>query len=1296
MNNQYIFWRLLVAAISLILAMATVSAQATVNTLRILIVADSVVMESKFELLRAAADGVEVEVLRSGSVDAEALAQAMRVANWVFADVPREQHSPAVSMILQEASQLLVDPPPTIIVGRTTGSWHGVEGSVGDRLWQYFRHAGAANMQLLVATLRAIESGENPLLIEAPRVLPLQGAYHPSFPGLVSDTPVSILAATAHPDSRGRVGIGFHPSFIESNELAHVDALVAALADKSISAVPLFYSMGTDLDLVGLTAGLDLDALIHLSPVYHLGLRQQLEQLDIPVLQGIGWSEGSAEHFRQSATGLSLTSTPIYLALPEQAGLVDPVVLFARGQGSVEVIPEQVRLVAEKAAAYVDLRRAERDRKRLAVMVYNYPSGERNVAASFLNVPRSLAVLSEGLAEYGFATDGRGEDFWIQSLGRMMRGLHQPQELFDAVEGEVARLPLGAYLTWYQQLSPATRERIEARWGTPQSSPYFKDGAFHIPIVQVGNLVVLPQPPRGAPGQDNERALYHDMRLPVNHHYLAVYLWVRDQLQAHALMHFGTHGTQEWMPGKERGLHAEDDSLLALGSIPVIYPYIIDNVGEATQAKRRGRAVIISHQTPPFRAAGLYGELIDMHNLVHQWETLEAGELRNNTLYQLRDSVLASEALVDFPWDAESILADPDGFVIALHDELHDLADSAQPIGLHTFGKTPESFARITTILQMLGPDFLQSLDLEDADEVYTDDHANLDQSAVYLWLESVLSGDPQLPKEQQRWAELARLYAANLDATGEFASVLKALGGRHVSTGIAGDPIRVPDSLPSGRNLYGFDPSALPTRAAWLTGKAIMADLLRAHEEARGEPLRKVAYSLWAVEAMRHGGMLESQALYAMGLEPVWNERGRITGVRVIPREELGRPRVDVVLSATGLYRDQFPNLMALLAQGAAQIADLDELDNPSYANTRRLLDDLLSRGVEGSEAEYLSKVRLFGSPTGVYGTGLEDAAMASDTWDSDEKLARLYLRRMSYAFGPDTARWGRGEDTSALYAANLNGVEAAILARTSNLYGMLTTDDPFQYLGGLSLAIRHVSGSSPELYIANQRQPGRERIESAARFLAQELQTRAFHPGWIQSMQAEGYSGALSLQDMTANLWGWQVTDPNMVTAAQWQRLHSVYVNDALNLGMQEWFREHHPESLLRMVERMLEATRKEYWEPTETTLRELVETWVELTEEFMLSAGNPAIATFVQGTAAGFGLNGMATEFAEAAVNSAPPPEGAASEVQSPTSALVSGRELVAVGSETPANQRTTYFWLLALVIPVIAGGVRQVLR
>ena len=232
-----------------------------------------------------------------------------------------------------------------------------------------------------------------------------------------------------------------------------------------------------------------------------------------------------------------------------------------------------------------------------------------------------------------------------------------------------------------------------------------------------------------------------------------------------------------------------------------------------------------------------------------------------------------------------------------------------------------------------------------------------------------------------------------------------------------------------------------------------------------------------------------------------------------------------------------------------------------------------------------------------------------------------------MSYAYGPDPSKWGQGEDGSPLYAANLRGVEGAILARTSNLYGMLPTDDPFQYLGGISLAVRHLTGKSPSLYISNQRQPGTARIESAARFLATELNTRAFHPGWVRSMQAEGYAGALDLQNMVNNLWGWQVVDPKMVTAAQWQRLHEVYVQDALGLDLRAWFEKNQPEALVRMTERMLEAIRKDYWDAPEATRRELVETWQQLTQKYAIAAGNEKIKAFVEGLAAvDLGLGGL----------------------------------------------------------------------
>ncbi len=1270
------------------------------------VLTDTVVLESKFDLLRQEASdrNVRIEVLRMDQAEDAAIVESAAQADFLVLDAPRESSFQAAAARLESLNaggHSWSD--RELRVGRTERWSRGLNEAQAERLWSYYRHGGRRNFAHFLDAVHALVMGNSLDGIPLPEMLPAMGAYHPRFGDEVDVDPKVVVNATRLQGSKGVIAIGFHPSYLESGDLRHIDALVEAVEARGAVAIPLFYSMGPEAELSSLVEGLALDVLLHTSPVYHLGLREQLDRLDVPAIQIIGWSEGNPDHYRKDPVGLSLNATPIYLAMPEQVGMIDPIVAFTRGEGRIEVIPEQIELAADKALAYVRLRSTPVDSRTVAVMVYNYPPGEKNISASFLNVPRSLEVLSRILEGAGYRTEERPESFWIDALGQRITTLHQPKGLLLELEENAAgRLSLETYLGWYATLSVEVRQRIEARWGPPEYSVYLQDGAFRIPLVRNGNLVVLAQPPRGEPAEDNERSLYHDMRVPVNHYYLATYLWVREELDADVLVHFGTHGTQEWMPGRERGLHREDDSFLALGHLPVVYPYIIDNVGEATQAKRRGRAVIVSHQTPAFRAAGLYGELNDLHHLVHQWEHLEPGEVRDRTMERLIGETLASEALVDFEWSEEVIRLDPEAFLNALHDHLHDIADMAQPIGLRTFGEDPEPFARVTTILQILGEGFFEALELDELDEVYTDLYDKVVETLPYRWVVSVLEGKPLPEPSLPEWEARVRQLNEDLSARFEREGLLRALEGRHLPVGIGGDPIRVPESLPSGRNLYGFDPSSIPTREAWETGRAVFEELLQAHIEENGEPLRKIAFSLWAVEAMRHGGVLESQALYAMGLRPVWNERGRVVSVEMMPREELGRPRVDVVLSATGLYRDQFPNLMEHLAKGAAAVAALDEEDNPSFEHSQRLIDRLLARGIERDEAEYLAGIRLFGSPTGVYGTGLEDAAMASDTWEDDGKLAELYLRRMSHAFGPDPSRWEEGESVSDLYAANLEGVEAAFLARTSNLYGLLTTDDPFQYLGGISLAVRHVSGKSPALYIANQRKPGAARIESAARFLSQELQTRAFHPGWIEAMQAEGYAGALNLQDLSANLWGWQVVDPAMVTGGQWQRMHDVYVRDVYNLEMRSWFESHQPEALLRIVERMLEANRKEYWQADTATLSELVETWTSLSLQFDLAPGNSAIAHFVDSVASGAGGFGLGPGTAPAAASGEPPlpapMEPPPPAEQSGAPVTVSGQQLRLVESAAspPPSSDQRHWWALLLLVPILLGGLRQMIR
>ena len=414
----------------------------------------------------------------------------------------------------------------------------------------------------------------------------------------------------------------------------------------------------------------------------------------------------------------------------------------------------------------------------------------------------------------------------------------------------------------------------------------------------------------------------------------------------------------------------------------------------------------------------------------------------------------------------------------------------------------------------------------------------------------------------------------------------------------------------------------------------------------------------------MRHQGLLEAQALWLMGVEPVWDEGGRVIDVKLVPREQLGRPRVDVVLSATGLYRDHFPNAIRQLARAAQLAAEADrEPDNAVAAHTARIQSLLKERGLDEDSARDAAQTRIFSSEQGLYGSGLDDAALATDTWEGkdegDHKLARLYLSRMQYAYGPDPRRWGKrladimsqpaggstqaasGGSTAAapgaspdgttanttanapgapaealnLYAEQLRGTEGAVLSRSSNLYGMLTTDDPFQYLGGIGLAVRHLDGKAPELYISNLRTPGSGRVERASQFLSRELATRQFHPGYIQGLMAEGYAGTLEVLDATNNLWGWTAVAREIVRDDQWQEMVDVYVRDKHQLGLKDWFEQHNPHALAQTIERMLEAARQGYWQTDAQTLNELKERWQDLAQRFEVRSENARFMAYVQ---------------------------------------------------------------------------------
>jgi cobaltochelatase CobN len=1245
-------------------------------------------------------------------------------ADLVLLDAPRQHIEDFVRNRLGSALPALERVPHVWLPTAAPKAGGGLDAALAARLHGYFVQGGARNSEWLLRTLVAWRTGQDWRTQPAPQVFPASAIYHPTLANLVAATPRDYLAARGI-DAAKRpptVAIAFHQGSIAAGQTAFLDDLIRRIEAAGALALP-FYSPVMASDAVRSMVTLDgtpvADAIINTQITLHPeGRRKEFEALGLPVVQAMAWRRGSAAQWAADPHGIPLVDVPFYLAQAEYAGITDIQVAMATRDGDEQLvaIEPQAAAIAAKALKLVALQRKPAADKRVAIFFWNYPAGEKNLSASFMNLPRSLVGTLAALQGAGYRTEALEETPLTERLQRLLAPGYRPPEDREVLrallrDGLAERLPVASYRAWLRALPVAQQAALLQRWGEPERSAMvlsdskFQAGEpfFVIPRLQLGQVTLLPQPGRAERGDDREKALYHSTSAVPTHHYMAVYLWARAQFGADALVHFGTHGTQEWLPGKERGLSVSDWPMLAVGDVPVLYPYIVDNIGESTQAKRRGRAVIVSHQTPPLTPAGLHDRLTRIHDLLHHWLAQDAGGVKEQLRADFLDGVKRERIHLDMGWSDERIAREFDGFVTAVHDHLHELALSAQPMGLHTFGRGSEEKWRIATVLMMLGKDFWEGVadpgnPAEEADEMLIADHTKLVETPPYRLLAAHLQHGAAVPHlgavARDKLAQARRWYD-DLGAANEMRALLAGLDGRHIPTSYGGDPIKNPDALPTGRNLYGFDPSRVPTQAAWEAGKQAMDQLIAAHREKTGRSLKKTTFTLWSVETMRHFGLLEAQALWALGVEPVWDAGGRVNGVKLIPREQLGRPRVDVVLSATGLYRDHFPNVMKQLAEAARLASEADgEADNPVAGNARRITHNLVANGVAAAAARAAGATRIFSSASGRYGTGLDDAALATDSWktqeEGDRKLARLYLSRMQYAYGPDEATWGRegvpGGGQLNLYAEHLRGTEAAVLARTSNLYGMLTTDDPFQYLGGIGLAVRHLDGQAPELYVSNLRGSGAGRVEGAAGFLAKELATRNFHPGHIQGLMAEGYSGTLQVLDGINNFAGWQGVAREVVRHDQWQEFMDVYVRDKHQLGLKQWFEANNPHALAQSIERMLEAARLKQWQADPRSVAELKERWRELSQRHDVRSENAAFRAFV---APGFGLTAPATPPAAAHAAPATPPEAVAPPAPPPPP--VQGMKLERVpDAVAPAARLIDALAAMLLLALAAAGG------
>lgn len=1124
---------------------------------------------------------------------------------------------------------------------------------------EYWQNSGPENARRLINYLCAAFCGSD-IEVQDPIPTPAEGIYHPDADRLFEDLDEYMewyaLNGTYDP-TRPTIGVVFYDTNYKSGDLRGDHAIFRGLESGGANIIPAYldYYNPDIIDRFFVKNGKPVvNAIINIRSFRFYGRTpdrgvEQLQSYNIPIINAHTDYYLSPEEWAEGTEGIPASSIGTSIALPELDGQTDFIWTAGRAtdteSGLVDYRPitpvdPQIQWLVERALALAHLKHTAAADKKVAVIYYNHGGGKNNLGATYLDIIPSLKNLLSALKAEGYTVRGEvpDEDTLLDLMlkGGRNVGTWAPDELTRMVEdGDVTLIPAGKYLEWFHELPEDKQQEVIATWGEPPGEimVYTQAGQQYlvIPKISFGNVILTPQPTRG--WLQDEALLYHDKSIPPHHQYIAFYFWLQEEFDADAVIHFGTHGTQEWLPGKERGLSAYDWPALLIGECPNIYPYIMDNLGEGTQAKRRGNAVIVDHLTPPIIAAGLYGDLLALHEKIHTYETVN-GTLKEEyrkSITGIYQDMGISPGLGTTPEDVEGMTEDEFVAFISgdLHRYLHTLGDEQIPYGLHILGQPPEGDELVSLVQTMLGTKYEN-----DVAAVYPDPHdlsaAHGNCTVLHALLARVLV-DGNTPAAAQQAVlgtatpeitsdlETALRYRNDISACSiEIPRILNALQGGFTPPRSGGDPVRNPEGLPTGNNFYSFDSRTMPTKEAWNVGVQMAKEMIAAYQAGHdGAYPEKTAFVLWAYESMLHEGVTESEALYLMGVRPVWSN-GKVIDVELVPSAELGRPRLDVLFTASGLYRDTFADKIELLDKAVRLAASAENDLYPNYVrqDSEALYEALCSNGYDEKTAASLSMARVFSEAPGAYGTGLAEAIGASATWEDEEKLTDLYVSRVGNVYGAN----GWGEPNQDLFRLNLASVDAAVHSRSSNVVGLVDNDDCFQYFGAISLAVRNIAGTSPDMYISDLRTVDAPRTTTLSEYMTTELNARYFNPTWIEGMMEHGYAGARYLDvQFTENLWGWTVTNPELITDEIWDRVYEVYMNDQYNLGLDEFFEEN-PYAYQSMIARMTETTRKDYWHPDQAVMEDLASEYEQSVQYAGVTCchhtcGNPSLDEYRQ---------------------------------------------------------------------------------
>ena len=1111
-----------------------------------------------------------------------------------------------------------------------------------------------------------------------------------------------------------------------SGNRANVDTLITALERAGMNVYPI-YAAGKRLDML---KEVSPDAVIYL-PMGRLGSDRAVEWLrerNIPLFCPLTLLQQRQE-WEDDPRGLAGGYLSASVVLPEIDGGIRPQVLSVQdadrnGYYQFVPVPDRVRNLAEGIRRQIRLQRKENREKRLAIVYLKGP-GQSALTAAGLEVAPSLYAFLKRLKAEGYTVEHlpatekefetllqrEGPVFGSYAKGRMAEFMEKAHPLW---------IRKSAYEAWAKEvLTPGKYAEVVEHYGEAPGEYMCREQegepALAVSCLSFGNVVLLPQPAAAA-GED-EFGMVHGAGIAPPHAYIAPYLWIQQGFQADALIHFGTHGSLEFTPGKQAALSASDWPDRLVGALPHFYYYTIANVGEGMMAKRRVYATLVSYLTPPFMESRTRGQYEDLFRTIRQYDGCSgarqsalAARIKRQVLELGLHRDLALDSLASVPCTEEEIrrvesfaeeianekmtgqlytlgqafseedirstvkamCAEPLAYSLARLDKLkgsipaeqyenqvyiarHYLPEArrrveeslrtGREVTLEQLGVSAADVMRARATEMAVNP---RQLSMSEMMAMASDAGNNVAEGVKKSeggmkmpagmpkigkmpdWVKKRIEARkkaeregkkaevPEVPLEEKEFAQAVNELRQVAGRVGEYARLLRespeqemrallnGLKGGYVAPSPGGDAVRNPNTLPTGRNLFAINAESTPGVRAWDEGKALAKATLGQYHRKHGRYPRKVSYTFWSGEFIETEGATLAQALYMLGVSPVRDGMNRVTDLRLIPSAELGRPRIDVVVQTSGQLRDIAASRLELLSKAVrmAALSKNDTCGNYVADGTLAAEKILLEKGFSPREARELSSVRVFGGAG--YGTGITGLVEKGDAWENETEIADRYLSNMGMMYGEAKA-WGKSG--KEVFEAALHDADVVVQPRQSNTWGALSLDHVYEFMGGLNLTVRRLTGKDPDTYLSDYRNRNHVRMQELREAIGVEGRTTLFNPAYIREKMKGGASSAAVFAETIRNTYGWNVMKPALIDQEMWNRIYRVYVKDELNLDIHRFFETENPAALEEITAVMLETARKGYWQATDGQLKDVAALHTRLLEKY-----RPACTGFV----------------------------------------------------------------------------------